>query len=678
MKQKYEEPSYWDDQRSAYQAVYDEQLKDYRRFAAWLVGETTDANGTRLRGKLGRTRGPLSNLTSLAIRVARSNLFFRNPRFMVKALPGLGANPAAAKIALAETLLLNDAVEEVDMYREGRRTILDGLIGPEMVMKVGYSADVGVDWDRVETETELANSESMAILAGGRPRIKPTDADKCHSEAHDRAIAAAERGDLPMDRKSLEYLKKHKKMHDDRLKDGGDRPLETVRYESVFVTRVSPLRFARDPMASRDAERGWVQEAFLRSVDDVRENEEYDAEARKEVEATGPMGMTDDGRMQPLECPDDFVVLYETIDLRRSKVITYAANGKKPLQVKDYKDQRIFPGGNYITASFLEDPITDSGVAMPRVYEGHQEYLSTWDEVGAQTLMRGVPVRVVKRGTFDADTLKKLQNKRRVSDAWVVAADVDPTSDINKMIQQLDPPVIPEFLFALRAQHERGIERQTGGSAQLGGGDFSKTATASAVVQETGSNISEDLASVLDDFLSRVGRAMVRVMRRYPVAKVAEIAGEEVIKFWPTKWTTREIVRDRGVSVVPGSSRRKNVAVEQKLLTDLYVAVQGNPNIGAEVGVELFRRVLDASGVHGVDLGGMEEMMKMADIDQMMGAGGPQEEGPPPGGGGAAGGPPSRGKAARRGKARGSGERADQSSGRNNIGGGRMPTGGGR
>lgn len=57
MKKSYEDPSYWDDQRASYQAVYDEQLKDYRKFAAWLVGETTDANGTRLKGKLGRRGG---------------------------------------------------------------------------------------------------------------------------------------------------------------------------------------------------------------------------------------------------------------------------------------------------------------------------------------------------------------------------------------------------------------------------------------------------------------------------------------------------------------------------------------------------------------------------------------------------------------------------------------------
>lgn len=670
---KFEEPQYWDDQRRACEAYNEDDRRDYRRFAAWLVGQETDQNGSRLRGKLGRSRGPLSNLISLAIRVARSNLFYRSPRFMVQDLPTLGGKGNGKKIAQIETMMLDDAVDECDLYTEGRRCILDGLIGPEMVMKVGYTSDVGVDFDRIEAERKHASAEGEAIRAGGRPRRGEDDADCVHMEEHQRQIAMAEEGSWPTDEGSLAYLKKHYKAHEDALKKFGDRPLETVRFESLIVERVSPMKWWRDMTASRPAERSWVQESFLRLVDDVRENPNYEPGARKEVQATdsgedGADALGKDGYARdPVRSPDDYVTIYEVVDLRRSKILTFASGGKKCLRVRDYKDQRTFPGGPYITGSFLEDPITDCGVAMPRIYEGHQDILSQWDDVGAKTLMRGVPVKVVKKGVLDADTLKKLQNNRRVPDSWVVASDLGANDDINKVIQQLDPPAIPEFLFALRRVQESGIERQTGGSAQLGGGDTSKTATASATVQESSSNISEDLASVMDNFLSRIGRGMVRVMRRYPESKVSEIYGEGAVGVWP-KWSERAICRDRGVSVVPGSSRRKNLAVEQKLLTDLYVAVQSNPNIGVEVGVELFRRVLDASGVFNVDLSGMQEMMQRQEIEGLMPGGGSGAEG------GAA--PPSgKDRASRRSKARGSGAPSDQRGGLANAGGGRVPTG---
>jgi hypothetical protein len=118
-----------------------------------------------------------------------------------------------------------------------------------------------------------------------------------------------------------------------------------------------------------------------------------------------------------------------------------------------------------------------------------------------------------------------------------------------------------------------------------------------------------------------------------------------------------------GVSVVPGSSRRNNTAIEAKQLQDLYVAVAPDPMISPPFKVELLRRFAEANGIYGLDYDGLLQfqagMLAMGDPSGG-GEGGPEgTEEPEP-------------------SEQEEPSRAGQQQGKNNVGGGRVPTGAGK
>ena len=212
-------------------------------------------------------------------------------------------------------------------------------------------------------------------------------------------------------------------------------------------------------------------------------------------------------------------------------------------------------------------------------------------------------------------------------------------------------------------RHLRRIEQISGlGSARLGGGDFAKTATASAIISESSGTINEDFQCVLDDWFTRIYRAVLRLMRRfYPPVLVGELVGEEALEVWPPEWAVRDIVQDKGASVIAGSSRRRNESVEQKLMTDFYAIVAPDPMLPPNIKIELLKRLFDSYGMYGIDLGGMEEMAKVQMMQQITSGAAAKEA--------ADGGPPApRGSEATEGPGAMAGGMA-------NVGGGRLPTG---
>jgi hypothetical protein len=179
----------------------------------------------------------------------------------------------------------------------------------------------------------------------------------------------------------------------------------------------------------------------------------------------------------------------------------------------------------------------------------------------------------------------------------------------------------------------------------------------------------------MDDFMTRIARDVVRLGRkRYSLAKMIEIAGPEAgdPDGWPKAWPDRDIVRDKGVVVIPGSSRRKDAAVDLKLNIELLSIMAKMPMTPPTLLADLTKRAMDSAGIYAVDTAGLDQAAKMAEIEKLLGGG---EEQNPEGAGPEQGGNSSnRTNPERRAEAPSEGTPSAVNQGAQNVGGGRVPS----
>ena len=611
---RYETVDYWEEQRKASEEYLDPVLKKFQLYASWYAGDM-ESLASAIQKAYGLNAPMGSPLLNLVTRTARAEMFYRNPRYMVEPIERFGPTIFTPALSSVETILLNDFVEETNFFHEGRRVILDMLLAHRGIFKIGYSSDIGMNYPAILESRDKALKENMVWVTEFKaPRVGKADIHTTHIEAHAQAIALAQRGDTELPPVQVERMKAHIHQHQKMLDKYSERPKENIRYEHVWCKRVSPMRFRFDPWAESPTERRWVGEIFVRDVDDVRANELYDQAARVDVggmDINAIEGLELDSRYERLltrGTEDNKTILVEIVDTVRRKVITYAMNSQKPLRVRDYVMADVLPDGPYVDEAFTEHPLDDCGIPQPQVYEEFQKALGVMDTILMEISKRSVPRQAIDVSALSPDELKKL--RRPVPGNLIEVSGLRAGKSMKDIIQDVPLPRIDTSLMQIRQMYVRGIEQYSGlGSAKLAGGDSAKTATASAIIGESVATLTEDLNSVLDNMLSRVGKKALRMMRlMYDTPKVEEIVGQmETDNAWPTEWSVRDIIMDRGVKMVPGSTQRKNAAVEQKLMVELYSLVSQDPAIPPAVRVELLRRVFDAAGVYGLDVAGMEQ-----------------------------------------------------------------------
>lgn len=620
-----ESPAYWQVRINESRERNQRGLDDFERYSRWLAGDMRDVSA-RLENDYGIHGAIESNLLGLVVRQGLAEMFYRSPRALVKpteiirksaleAIEGLTSDPNLR--AQVETYLLNDWIEEAGLFRTGRRVLTDGLCGPIMVLKTGYSADISIDHDRVMEERTAAKSALKGLLLKRRYKVKKEmhhgvwieELEQFQRRIFDGTIQNLHVNLVGWVKDSLETHRNYEAL-------GVARPGETIRRDGIFCRRIPPHCYFRDPYADTPSGREWVGEATLWRREDVMNNPHFDKRAKGELTSTRDprwMPESDYGSTPGLEPDedDDRVLLFEIIDLVAGKVLIFGEGATRMLQVKDYKDQDILPSGPYVEAAFLEDPLTDQGISPPRAYESHQVALSLTDGIITETALRSMPRLAVAADMIGEDELDALNSSRLVA-RTIPLRNLTVDSDIRKMIAPIPTSDVPKVTLQARAIHESAIQQLSGqGSQKLLGGDSSDTATEAAIVGSSASNLSEDRAAVADDLFSRMLRNVLRLMRRYyTVERVAEIVGDVAYDVWPARqMEAREIRMDKNAMVVPGSSRRKNTAVEQnQMLKALGLALQ-LPTLPPAAGIELLKRAFESMDITGIDFSGMDTFL---------------------------------------------------------------------
>ncbi|MCP3886832.1 MAG: hypothetical protein GY700_15445, partial [Propionibacteriaceae bacterium] len=228
-------PKDWDLRRDAFQSEMREEFDKYERYAAWRRGDNEDL--IAMMGLEDSNEAAPVNMVGLVSQSFRAHLFFNAPKSVVKPLPGL----RKADLATVHTRLLNDAMDETRFYFEGRKGLLDGFLGPYMVFKIGYSADVVTDKERVEKDRARAAMENNRLMVGDRVQVANSDIGAVHIEAHQSFLedVSEERLQLPASvaRATARHIDKHHK----HVEEHGVVSTETVRGERVWIKRRNPL-----------------------------------------------------------------------------------------------------------------------------------------------------------------------------------------------------------------------------------------------------------------------------------------------------------------------------------------------------------------------------------------------------------------------------------------------------
>lgn len=641
---------------SFWQAQFDESrrrreipLARFERYAGYIAGELGDVEAACRRFVGCKREDVVSvNVMSLVARRWLASLMFRQPRPEVRPVRGFSRRftPECADV---ETRLLVDWIEDVNFFKTGRKGLLDGLLADVMVFKVGYEGDSGASWQEHELGMKEAQLEDQRYLTQAvRPVVRKGQYHREHIEQHSRTLAEAELGTNPMvqlPEKELEYLRKHVKRHEREI--ASQRPTDEIRRGRAYCIRVAPNRFQWDPFAESVDQAEWVGECFMRPVDVVRADERYDGRTesgelvRDVVQATE----VDDqkkvyGARNQGEIP--MVLLYEVIDLRRDrlKVVTWAKDGPAPLRVIDYPMADILPSGPYVVESFIEDPIADVGVPIPTYFESHQRAATILATLNQDIARRSRPVRPYDASGLDPSEVEML---RRADVAGMVPLTKIAGKKIQDVIMDLQPAQVPAQNLLMEDRSMSRAEQLSGfGSAPLGGGERSKTATAAVIVNESNSVSVADAQSIWDNVQTRILRRVLRIIRCfYDRQLIAELVGEDVLEpgKYPDKWTRREILNDKGATVVAGSTRGQDDNVRGSLLAELYAVLRDDPILAAvpTTMIQILQRVFDSFGLYGIDLSGVKRMAEVQAA--LMLAGGAGGAGAPQGAQGAPGSP---------------------------------------
>lgn len=687
-----ESPSFWERELQACVKRLNPAMTNFVRFARWYEGNVTDLIDPNAAPNLNRTfEQSLDNMTSLVTDTAIADMFFRAPRFTVRCPFGQERGVFTPGLAAAETALLADQVKQTRYFHRARRRLLDARLGPLGVLKITYDRDIAVNSDDIDEARIEAGAENKALMIRGPGTTKNPTLDarenqlhSVHIDQHKQLLAEMERGVVPSTKALRKYLRKHIELHE--AMRHSERPTETIRDASLVIRRVNPLEFFYDVTVDDISDIRWCAHTYLARKIDVMNRDDYDKEARNAVAEAQDRWVRQNIAFPGVvpttgsfDTSDAMVRVYEVIDLVDGVVREYADGGAKMLREKPYTMKTIQPSGPYSILMFKPSVFEACGVPPPTAWSAEQAAVTALASAHTAAAIEGCRAR----GFYNSSVIdsKQVEEARQAPTGAWVPVQVSPDVDIGKAFASV-PEVAPsEHALMARGQMIASImQRSSLGSQKLLGGDRSDSATEAAIVAGASDSLSEDQAAIVDEASAFDAQMMVRVMRKtYPKAKVAEIVGQKLGSWWPEDgtWADADIVNDRGVDVVPGSSRRRNTAVDAKLMLEFLTVASSSPAMQGPAGqgvlIEAFRRYAEDQGISGLD---WESVQAEYAATQAMG-------GMPGGAPGAGGGEGEPTEEAEDGGEQRESEMTEPSSasllqGAANIGGGRLSTGASR
>lgn len=538
------------------------------------------------------------NMVSLVARSSLANLFFQRPEVMVEPM-----ETRTTQQAKLETSTLNDILKESDYRRVGRSLILDTILSGFYCQKIGYSADIVLDVEATLRERTHAEEENRGFVRDRIPKVRKTDFHNEHIPLHTALYEQHIRGELTLTDKALTELRQHIQDHYDAQHETGQRFLETVRGDRAYVDRVKPDHVQYDLWAKTWSRVSWFSEMMLVHVDDIKNNPFFDETARKSVTAISPQQYQEYTGIvfQKPNWDLNHALVFDYVDLREGTIRTLALGMEdRPLREAEYELGKILPSGHLQFGSFQEDPDHLAGIPEPANWEDQQKMVNVLSTVIVAVAKRNIPMIGVDSQHVEPEAIQAYREGKIQQVLEFANLDDKKISDVLMSLPQAEVSnvVVGVFDTAMRL-----ISRLSGkGEVKLGGGDLSRTATASSLINQASGSMDEDNAGEVSSMVINAATGLLRVVRYlYSPTSVARSAGPDALEDWKTDWSIMEILDDRGVKIVPGSLRREITDTRLRQYIQLYGAVVQDPTVPPEKKLRILDLILKL-GDSAVDL----------------------------------------------------------------------------
>lgn len=694
------DPAFWVQEMNACIKRNKVQMDRFVRFARWYRGDLSDIVDPDATPTLeNRWEINLDNMHLFVTDAAIASLFFRNPRFAIRSPSGRAGGIWTPALARIEAMMLNDTIEQIGYFRQARRRLLDARLGPFGVLKITYDCDMVVDHETIEnarTEAQLENQAFVTASTAGEAlsAMVATESQihSAHIDVHQELLAMAQRGEVPLPKPAIKYLRKHIKKHESMR--SSETPTEFARDASIVCRRVNPLHFFYDTSVDDIWDARWYCHSYFIRMADAKGNSRFSRKARDECAAASDRWQRNGVTMHQyvptpgtFDSHDELVLVNEVYDRVDGTIREFFEGGSEMACEREFTLRSVQPNGPYSILMFKPDPLEAAGLPPPIAWEAEQSATTALQSASVAAAIAGSRAGTVYNGAFvDPADMERIEN-RKMGDNLRLNLPGGNDADIRKAFAPAPTVELKEQTLVMRSDVRSRISQSSGlGSQKTLSGDRSGSATEAAITSGAADAISEDQAAILDDASAYDGKMIVRLTRKcVPKAKVVEVCGDEAIEVYPDQWADRDIVNDRNVYPIPGSSRRRQTSIDSKLTMDGIVAASSVPAMAGPSGqsaiLEMLRRWFEDQGLSGIDWESVDAEQKAQAMMQQMMMGGapgaPGATGAPPEGGGE---PPSESPqdAARRPSEMSEPSVAGQAQGAANAGGGRIPTGAGQ
>lgn len=647
----------WDQRWEFFTRAMEERLDEYSQYCAWFNNEFDTS--VVVPGDDDQVEGATVSAINMVNRITRAWtawVYTDQPRMVARPEEGFMADDRnGSDLANVLTAIGNDISIKTDLYYEGERLVQDSGMSPFFVMKIGYDASIDLDVDRLKKERDKAREENAFMKAGREVEVQEDEYHSAHREIHLQELENIEKGIEQMPEDVVEQIKAHEEEHREfEEKLGDDRKRwENVRAQRVFLRRKDPRRVAFDLFSPSLRALRWAGEEFLIAAEELIRHKRFTIN-KSTVPGYDPdkppkewKGKADSEEIQSkwhedLDISDDGTprfIAREMVDTENDQVVCYIVGAEEPFSVKKYDLGKYLGGVPYEIDYIIPDPTLIIGVSPVKAWEHQQRDLIDANTVVAAVGRQQAPGRVFNKDKVDEQEIVALQTK-------VVGRDVglkhmEAGEKVGDVLNELPTTRLTSELLAWRNEAKTGCEEGSlMGQPRLGGGEHTRTATASAILAQSSDRPTKQAAIKIDQFFRRVFRKSTRLAKAfYTLNTVVGIAGQKAAKVW-REFRMSEILDDRGIDIVVSSMRRANTEIEMQLMGDLLSVLLRNPAYVASPTLQIAaNRLMDyLFSLYGapIDLSDISEMIQKSP-DQFSVQGGAQSPGPTAGPGNVSG-----------------------------------------
>lgn len=364
-----------------------------------------------------------------------------------------------------------------------------------------------------------------------------------------------------------------------------------VTADHPSVERVSPFDVYVDPDATRFKNARWVAQRMYVPIEVARENDDWDASARKKLKGTA-MSEAKVDQETTFENEDrgkepDFAVVWEYYDLINGTMCVFAdgcdefliAPDKTPLP---FKHPFVF-AQNYIVPEKLY-PIGDVESVVPLQME---LALTRTQMINDRKRFRRM--YMYKPDLIGPDGLEALMSG---DDNAMVPVEYDgPLLDVIAPVQTSTLP--PEF-YNQTAMIMEDLNLTTGVTEYQRGtmSEIRRTATEASMIQDMANARSADKLALVELFISELARRTVQLAQEFlTTEQIARVVGEDGVVSW-VPFTREEIEGEFDFQVEAGSTQPQNETFRRQSAMQLMDAMAPFVQMGVVDPMKLADHVL--------------------------------------------------------------------------------------